>query len=408
MISSRIGVVLALAAPLAAQTPQLAQDEHAVYELLAPETASFRTTYEVSATTPGATTFVDEIGAGLEPLEAAGDGAFDMMTGAPLRMERVGNTFVIHLARAVPEGGGQARIRIVKTYRASKSYLHGAATIEFNRAVPIPRGAIVLPAGYRLTGCNTPSQVLLDADGRVRVSFMQHGPPGAMTGAFVVTASRGAQTGNPAKPSPLTGARSWEAPPSQGPTDRQRLSDRARQDRDIVYFLQQPETHAFSLYHDYTESREGVGQYLNVVRAGSTVANPSGRLLDTGAALKVDVLTGSQMKAAGVDPGGERIEPDQQVVVFRFPPVAKGQSVRLRMYETYTAPESYHADGDELVFDRSLGRPRNSVVLPRGWYLTALSIPGVVRQTEDGLTRIDFVNGRPDSIDVLIRAKRTQ
>ena len=47
-------------------------------------------------------------------------------------------------------------------------------------------------------------------------------------------------------------------------------------------------------------------------------------------------------------------------------------------------------------------------MLPRGWYLTALSIPGVVRQTDDGLTRIDFVNGRPDSIDVLIKAKRAK
>jgi hypothetical protein len=395
---------LMLAASALAQAPQTLQDEHAVYELLAPESASFRTTYELSATTAGATTFTDGIGGGLEPIDAAGDGAFDMMTGAALKMERVGNAFTIHLARAVP-AGGQARIRIIKTYKAPKSYLHEGATIEFNRAVPIPRGAIVLPAGYRLTDCNVPVQVVLEPDGRVRIGFMQQGPIG---GPFVIKASRGAQTGEPAKPRALTGARSWEPPPTEGPTDRQRLADRSHQDRDIVYFLQQPDTHAFSLYHDYTESREGVGQYLNVVRTGSTVSSPSGKLLDTGDALKVDVLTGSQMQAAGIDPGGERIEPGQQVVVFRFPPVAKGQSVRLRMYETYTAPESYHADGDELVFDRGLGRPRNSVVLPRGWYLTALSIPGVVRQTEDGLTRIDFVNGRPDSIDVLIRAKRTR
>ena len=37
-----------------------------------------------------------------------------------------------------------------------------------------------------------------------------------------------------------------------------RLDERAHQDREIVYLLQQPETHAFSLYHDYTESRPGV------------------------------------------------------------------------------------------------------------------------------------------------------
>jgi hypothetical protein len=76
------------------------------------------------------------------------------------------------------------------------------------------------------------------------------------------------------------------------------------------------------------------------------------------------------------------------------------------MTETYTAPECYRLDGDELVFDRSFGRPRDSVVLPRGWYLTALSIPGVIAQTADGLTRIDFANGRPDNMAVLIKAKQ--
>ena len=185
-----------------------------------------------------------------------------------------------------------------------------------------------------------------------------------------------------------------------------RLSERAHQDREIVYFLQPPETNAFSLYHDYTESREGVDKYLNVVRTGSSVSKPSGKILDTGEPMKTDVLTGSDLKKQNIDPGGEQVAADQQVVVFRFPAIRKNQSLRLRMYETYTAPQSYRLDGDELVFDRSLGRPRNSIVLPRGWYLTWLSVPGVVRETGDGLTRIDFVNGRPDSIDVLIKAKR--
>jgi hypothetical protein len=213
-------------------------------------------------------------------------------------------------------------------------------------------------------------------------------------------------TGEAARPKALTNARSWEAPPSQGPTERARLTERAYQDRDIVYFLQQPETHAFSLYHDYTEAREGIDKYLNVVRAGSSVSNPSGRILDTGQLLPAEILTGAQLKAAGIDAGGESIAPDQQVVVTRFPAVKKGQSLRLRLAETYTAPQSYRFDGDELTFERSLGRPRNSVVLPRGWYLTALSIPGVIRQTDAGLTSVDFVNGRPDSIDVLLKARR--
>ena len=74
--------------------------------------------------------------------------------------------------------------------------------------------------------------------------------------------------------------------PSQGETEHARLSQRASQNRDIVYFLQQPETHAFSLYHDYTESRPGINGYANVVRTGSTASHPSAYILDTGEQLR--------------------------------------------------------------------------------------------------------------------------
>src|SRR5262249_38775422 len=77
-----------------------------------------------------------------------------------------------------------------------------------------------------------------------------------------------------------------------------RLSERAHQDREIVYLLREPETHAFDLYHDYTESREGTDKYLNVVRQGSTVSNPGARILDTGAALKSEILKGEAITAA--------------------------------------------------------------------------------------------------------------
>jgi hypothetical protein len=247
--------------------------------------------------------------------------------------------------------------------------------------------------------------VLSEPDGRIRISFMHQAPGEA---ALLVKAKPGAQIGEPAKPHPLTSARSWEAPLSQGPAERARLSERAHQDRDIVYFLQPPETNAFSLYHDYTESREGTDKYLNVVRTGSNVSKPSAKVLDTGETLKTEMMTGAQTKAAGIDVGGEQIAPDAQVVIVRFAPVKKGQSVRLRISETYTAPQSYRLDGDELVFDRSLGRPRNSVVLPHGWYLTQLSIPAVVRQTPEATTRLDFVNGRPDSVDVLIKGRKVR
>src|SRR3954454_1940545 len=398
------------AEPTPAQTEQ---DEYTLYELLAPETASFKITYEVTATTPGAKAFFNPIRKGSV---ASDEAVFDMMTGEPLKFEQVSGAQAkesglsdadadtdyirVDLARTIPPDGGQARIRIIKNYKDAKSYRTAGDAIVFERPLGIRRNAVVLPSGYRLSECNVPSQVLSDADGRTRISFMHQAPGPA---ALILKAVPGAQT---SKPRALTDARSWEPPPKQGPPERARLSERAHQDRDIIYYLQAPETHAFSLSHDYSEAREGTDKYLNVVRTGSKVSEPSAKILDTGESLKVDVLTGAKLKEAKVDAGDEKIAPDQQVVVFRFPAVKRGQSIRLRMSETYTAPECYRLEGDELVFDRSFGRPRDSVVLPRGWYVTALSIPAAITQTPDGLTRLDFVNGRPDSIAVLIQGKQ--
>jgi len=187
--------------------------------------------------------------------------------------------------------------------------------------------------------------------------------------------------------------------------DPPRLQERARQDREIVYLLREPDTHAFDLFHDFTETREGMDRYLNVVRPGSTVSDPSARVLDTGETLAPQTLKGQAITAAGLDIG-EPVRPDSEVVVVRFPPLARGATVRLRISETYTDPGRYRREGDELVWDRSFGRPQNAVVLPKGWRLTAVSIPATVSETDDGRIRLDFVNPRPDEIAVLIKARR--
>ena len=187
--------------------------------------------------------------------------------------------------------------------------------------------------------------------------------------------------------------------------NRIRVSERAFQDREIVYFLKEPTTHAFSLYHDYTESREGTDKYLNVVRAGSTVSDPSARNLDTGEALKVETLKGDAITKAGIDIG-EAVTANSEVVVIRFPAVKKGTSIRLRIEETYTDPARYALIDGQLMWNRSFGRPRNDVVLPAGWRVTTSSIPATVSMTEDGRVRLAFVNPRPDSIDVFVKARR--
>jgi len=189
--------------------------------------------------------------------------------------------------------------------------------------------------------------------------------------------------------------------------DPERLSERARQDPEIVYFLNPPETHSFWLYHDYTETRPGIDKYLNVVRRGSTASGPAAQVLDTGEELRVETLKGPAITAAGLDIG-EPVEPGTELVLVRFDPVPKGGSIRLRISETYTDALRYGLHADTLVFDRTLSRPRNAIVLPDGYYLTASSIPASVSETGDGRIRLDLWNPRPDEIAVLIHAKRRQ
>lgn len=394
------------AVPLRAQQPtppvprQTEADAYTRYELLAPGSAKFRILYDVTATTAGARYYFNPIRTGSI---ATDERVFDRATGKPLVFDVVGGAIAraggvrvsdstqqyirVTLARPVPDSGGEARVLIDKTYEDAKSYFQRGDTIVFDRPLGIKRNAVVLPVGYELVSCNYPSQIIQETDGRLTISFWNGTPAEA---PLVLRAV----------PSSSVRARATAIAPALA----SRLDERARQTREIVYFLQQPETHAFDLYHDYTEDRPGTSSYVNVVRAGSTVSNPSARNLDTGERLRFEVLKGDAITRAALDV--PNVTAQTEAVVFRFPAVQQGTSVRLRMSETYTDAARYRLEGDQLVWDRAFGRPANAVVLPLGWVLTNSSIPATLTTQPDGRVRLDFVNPRPDEIAVLITARR--
>jgi hypothetical protein len=419
---------LVLMAAAHAQAPQATQDgmyfpsavrqtetdEYTRYELLAPETASFKIYYEVTATTAGAKFFYNPIRKGSA---ASDESVYDAMLGTPLHFEVVSgaqarmdplmpdadldtNFIKVTLARPVPLHG-EGRVIIVKTYKDAKSYRVEGNTIVFDRPLGIKRNKVVLPPGYEVTGLTVPSQILTEKDGRIAISFLHAGSGEA---PLVLRAKNTAQTGAAALPKALTAARSWESP-FAGPAEEERLAERAHQDRDIVYFLQQPETHAFSLYHDYTETKAGISGYANIVREGSVASHPSANILDTGEILKTLEMSGAELAASKINVG-ETAPATARVVVIPFAALHPGQTLRLRIAETYTAPVSYKLDGDEMIFDRSLGRARNAVVLPSGWYCTFSAAPATVTQLPDGRVRLDYWDDRPEAVDVLLKAKR--
>jgi hypothetical protein len=184
------------------------------------------------------------------------------------------------------------------------------------------------------------------------------------------------------------------------------LTERAYQDREILYELQSPESHAFRITHDYTVRKAGEKYYFNVVRAGSHVSDPESLDLDTGDKLKWEVISGKQAVERKL-PITDPIKDDSEIVVTHLTRALEpGTTNRIRLMETYADPKSYYLDGDELVWDRSFGRLRNTVVLPPGWYLTALASPATIQTLPDGRVSIYVVNPRNDDVRVYFRARR--
>ena len=341
--------------------------------------------YDVSAATEGATRYYNPIRRGSDPDV---HGVYDCMTGESLEWSLVegddakssgllpgaqpdSQYIRVDLARPVP-AAGRGRMLIDKTYIDAASYFSNADVITFSRTLGVKRNAVTLPTGYELLSVNYPSQVRTRADGRIEVSFIN---PGTIGVPYEVTA----------RPLNMTVTNRTDPPedfasPAATPLSRamarvdMEIAQRAPQSRDIVYFLQEPQTHSFRLYHDYEEVREGMDRYLNIVRPSSKASDPSAEILDTGEKLKVEVLQGAEITKRNINIG-EPVTDATELVVIWFDPVPAGGSNLLRITETYTDTNRYFMYGDEFVWDRSFGRSRNTVVLPHGWYLTTNAVP---------------------------------
>ena len=183
------------------------------------------------------------------------------------------------------------------------------------------------------------------------------------------------------------------------------FTERGYQDREILYELQAPETHAFRITHDYTVRNAGEKYYFNVVRAGSHVSDPESIDLDSGEALKWETIDGKKARERKLSVG--EVKDDTEIVVtYLARPLAAGTTNRIRLKETYSDAKSLYLDGEELVWDRTFGRLRNTIVLPPGWYLIALSAPSTIQTLPDGRVSIYVVNPRNDEVRVYLRARK--
>jgi len=412
----------------------ISADTYTRYELLAPETHQFKIYYEVTETRAGARFHFNPI---REGSEASDESVIDLATGKSLKFEVVtglqaktdspsenfsptGHFIKVHLAHPVPERG-EYRIAITKTYKDDKSYYSESDQIIFKRPLGIPRDSIVLPPGYEIVSCSVATQVLTESDGRLKLAFVNAGSGGQLE--VTIRAKKLPEKKSKLEPPvvrnhllAITRAGGHSRPPLQSPLRvgfvsvaqerKPAPTERAYQDREILYELQSPDSHAFRITHDYTVRTVGEKYYFNVVRAGSHVTDPESIDLDTGEKLKWEIISGKQATDRKL-PITEAIKDDSEIVVTHLAgALAKGTTNRVRLMETYADPKSYYLDGEELVWDRTFGRLRNTVVLPQGWYLTTLLTPATIQTLPDGRVSIYVVNPRNDDVRVYFRARR--
>jgi hypothetical protein len=176
-----------------AHAQYISADTYTRYELLTPDSHQFKIYYEVTETRVGARFHFNQI---REGSEASDESVVDLATGKALKFEVVtgvqakadspGENFPptahyirVALAHPVSERG-EYRLAIIKTYKDDKSYYSEGDLIVFKRPLGIPRDSIVLPVGYEIISCSVSAQVLTEADGRLKLAFVNPGSGGQL------------------------------------------------------------------------------------------------------------------------------------------------------------------------------------------------------------------------------------
>ena len=171
------------------------------------------------------------------------------------------------------------------------------------------------------------------------------------------------------------------------------------------YELLAPESHQFKIYYEVTETRAGARFHFNAIREGSEATDESVIDLASGKRLKFEVVTGVQAKTDS--PTENLSATGHYIKVFLAHPVPPTGEYRLAIIKTYKDDKSYYSEGDQIVFKRPLGIPRDSVVLPVGYEIVSCSVATQVLTEPDGRLKLSFVNaGSGGQLEVTIKGKK--
>ncbi len=152
--------------------PALAADEFTLYELLPPESHQFAITYDVTQDREGAALFFNPIRPGSI---ATKERVIARASGKDLQFEVVSGKEAKESGLVSAKTADDAqfiRVQLTGPVPKAASYYLKDGNLVFERPLGIKRNVVLLPKSWEVIECASPAIVSTDADGRVRVSFL--------------------------------------------------------------------------------------------------------------------------------------------------------------------------------------------------------------------------------------------
>jgi len=340
------------------------QDAYTEYSILEPGSESFRIRYLFETTRAGATEMVNATRGGSE---GSGVEVYDPRTGQPLKFvyEQSQNDPEVHQIRAtlpqpVPEGG-IGRLLIYKTYKDPRTYMMNGKDVVWVRSLAGYRLGVILPKGYAFISSDIAAQVSTTADGRLKLAF--------------------------ANPSGQSNPLTIHARPTTAVFTPSSFDDMFFDDVKTLYDLDAPETGRVAVEQIYSDYRKGERARL-----------------DSLAYLPLEDLSVIDLDTAKALPSVK--EKGAAFAKLDVPIAAERQSAHLKITGTLKAP-GYTLVGSDLVFQRTFKGLRNTVLLPKGWEVSAVSQSATIGTDRNGRAFVSLINlNAENNYKVTIRAKR--
>jgi hypothetical protein len=215
---------------------------------------------------------------------------------------------------------------------------------------------VLLPKGFAFISSNVAAQLTTAADGRLKLAFAN---PSGQSNPVTIHARKSSAAFTP-----------------------RHDPDTFFDDIKTLYDLEAPETERITVEQTYSDYRKGESAKLDTLA----------------------YLTLQDLRVIDLDTA-KTLAPAKDVVKLDVPIVDEKQSAHLKIRGTLKDP-GYKVANGELVFERTLRGLRNTVLLPSGWDVAAVSQSGTIGVYE-GRSFVALINlNAENNYRVTIRARK--